>query len=80
MPSIDERRQEEREQRGRSRLRLIAASVVLILLTFIALAQVLAPFFGRPDLHVSEFIYGTLAGLFVILIGIEVPSWWRWKP
>lgn len=56
------------EERLRRRLRVIAAIVFLILVAVLALADT----FGRSaDLHVSEFVFGSLLGALLLVLGVE---------
>lgn len=52
----------------RRRLRVIAGFVFLILVTILTLADT----FGRAaDLHVSEFIFGSILGALLLIAGVE---------
>lgn len=65
------------EQRDRRRLRGVAALTILALLVFILIVATLAPFFGQPDIRIEPFVFGTLMGGLLLILGIEVPAWWR---
>jgi hypothetical protein len=56
------------EERLRGRLRLVAGLTFLGLIVVLALADT----FGRgADLHVSEFVFGSLVGAFLLVAGVE---------
>jgi hypothetical protein len=56
------------EERLRGRLRLVAGLTFLGLIVVLALADT----FGRSaDLHVSEFVFGSLVGAFLLVAGVE---------
>jgi hypothetical protein len=67
------------ESRLRRRLRVAAGVTFLVLIAFMVVVGTLAPFLGQPDLHISEFVFGTLGGLVLLILGIEVPAWIRRK-
>lgn len=59
------------EERLRRRLRFVAGVTLLVLIVVLALADT----FGRgADLHASEFIFGSILGGFLLIIGVEGAS------
>lgn len=61
----------ERERELLHRLRGTAAITVLALLVLLVISDVFGRLFLDRDFHVSEVIFGTLAGALLILLGIE---------
>lgn len=62
------------EQRLLFRLRIISGAVVLMLITFLAIADSLGRLFIAPDFHVGDVIFATLMGALVALLGIEIAA------
>lgn len=56
------------EQALRRRVRYVAAFVFLALIVILALADT----FGHDaDLHVNEFVFGSIVGAFLLVAGVE---------
>ena len=71
--SDDDRPSDPIEERLRRRLRFIAGITFLALIVVLALADT----FGRTsELHASEFIFGSLVGAFLLVIGVEAGARW----
>lgn len=51
--------------------RLIAIAVDTILIAFTAVADTLGRLYIRPDFHVSEVLFATLVGSWLVLLGFE---------
>jgi hypothetical protein len=67
------------EQRLRRRLRVAAGITCVGLLAFMAVVATVAPFLGERDLHIDQFVFGTVAGLLCLILGVEIPAWIRRK-
>ncbi len=59
------------EERLLRRLRLIAASVVLVMIVLLVTVDTLGRLFVDPNFHASELFLGTLIGALLLLLGIE---------
>lgn len=70
---------DDAEQRAQIRLRIAAGVVLLALISVMAILAYLAPFLGQ-ELHPDQFIFGTVMGALLLVLGIEVPAWFRRKP
>jgi len=71
--SGDDRPPDPLEERLRRRLRFVASVTFLSLIVVLALADT----FGRAnDLHASEFVFGSLVGAFLLVLGVEAGARW----
>ena len=69
----DDKPSDPLEERLRRRLRAISALTFLALIVVLALADT---FGGNSDLHAEPFIFGSLVGAFLLVIGVEAGARW----
>lgn len=62
------------EERLLRRLRLIAISIILLMVVLIVVVDTLGRLFIDRDFHASELFLGTLIGALLLLLGVEGAS------